>query len=101
MTPEQQARQKIDAQLFAAGWIVQDYPKMDPSTRRGIAIRKVPLNSERCDYRAAPADQTRNLDEVERRLSLVEELEAVVSVNLQRAARLRQSILERAFKREL
>lgn len=35
--------------------------------------------------------------EVERRLSVVEELEAVVSTNLQRATRLRQAILERAF----
>ncbi|MBI3099529.1 MAG: hypothetical protein HYY93_15080 [Planctomycetes bacterium] len=35
--------------------------------------------------------------EVERRLSVVEELEAVVSANLQRATRLRQSILQRAF----
>jgi type I restriction enzyme S subunit len=31
--------------------------------------------------------------EAERRLSVVEELEAVVSTNLQRATRLRQSIL--------
>ena len=35
--------------------------------------------------------------EVERRLSVVEEQEAVVAANLPRAARLRQSILQRAF----
>jgi hypothetical protein len=35
--------------------------------------------------------------EVERRLSVVEELESVVTANLQRATRLRQSILQRAF----
>ena len=35
--------------------------------------------------------------EVERRLSVVEELESVVSANLQRATRLRQSILQKAF----
>jgi type I restriction enzyme S subunit len=46
---------------------------------------------------APPAEQTRIVAEVERRLSVVEELEAVVSVNLQRATRLRQSILARAF----
>jgi hypothetical protein len=34
---------------------------------------------------------------VERRLSVVEELEAVVSANLQRASGLRQSILYKAF----
>jgi type I restriction enzyme S subunit len=44
------------------------------------------------------AEQTRIVAEVERRLSLVEGLEAVVSANLQRATRLRQSILKRAFE---
>lgn len=39
--------------------------------------------------------------EVERRLSVVEELEAVVNANLQRATRLRQSILQRAFNGSL
>ncbi len=42
-------------------------------------------------------DQTRIVSEVERRLSVVEELESVVSANLQRATRLRQSILQKAF----
>lgn len=44
-----------------------------------------------------PAEQTRIVAEVERRLSVVEELESVVSANLQRATRLRQSILQKAF----
>ena len=48
-----------------------------------------------------PAEQTRIVAEVERRLSVVEELEAVVSANLQRATRLRQSILQKAFTGEL
>jgi type I restriction enzyme S subunit len=43
------------------------------------------------------AEQTRIVAEVERRLSVVEELEAVVYANLQRATRLRQSILQKAF----
>ena len=43
------------------------------------------------------AEQTRIVEDVERRMSVVEELEAVVSANLQRANRLRQSILQRAF----
>ena len=46
-------------------------------------------------------EQTRIVAEVERRLSVIEELEAVVSANLQRATRLRQSILQRAFDRKL
>jgi type I restriction-modification system DNA methylase subunit len=39
--------------------------------------------------------------EVERRLSVVEELESAVTANLQRATRLRQSILQKAFRGEL
>jgi type I restriction enzyme S subunit len=47
------------------------------------------------------AEQTRIVAEVERRLSVVEELESVMSANIQRATRLRQSILQRAFTGEL
>ena len=43
------------------------------------------------------AEQTRIVAEVERRLSVVEELETAVRANLQRATRLRQSILQKAF----
>ncbi|MDA1274474.1 MAG: restriction endonuclease subunit S [Verrucomicrobia bacterium] len=42
-------------------------------------------------------EQTPIVAEVERRLSVVEELESVVTANLQRATRLRQSILQKAF----
>lgn len=47
------------------------------------------------------AEQQRIVAEVERRLSVVEELEAAVAANLARAARLRQAILQRAFSGEL
>lgn len=47
------------------------------------------------------AEQTRIVAEVERRLSVVEELESVVYANLQRATRLRQSILQKAFTGKL
>lgn len=47
------------------------------------------------------AEQTRIVAEVERRLSVVEELEAVVTTNLQRATRLRQAVLQKAFAGEL
>jgi type I restriction enzyme S subunit len=43
------------------------------------------------------AEQIRIVAEVERRLSVAEELEATVSVSLQRAVRLRQSILQNIF----
>ena len=63
------------------------------------------LNKSRFEALPIPlpplAEQTRIVAEVERRLSVVEELEAVVSANLQRATRLRQSILHKAFTGEL
>ncbi|WP_043586201.1 type I restriction-modification enzyme R subunit C-terminal domain-containing protein [Geminisphaera colitermitum] len=49
-TPEQQARQQIDAMLEASGWTVQDYKKLNPSAARGIALREVPLKTGPCDY---------------------------------------------------
>ncbi len=36
-TPEQQARDAIDRQLMAAGWIVQDKQAIDFNAGRGIA----------------------------------------------------------------
>jgi hypothetical protein len=45
-TPEQLARQKIDAQLIAAGWVVQDYKQFNPSAGRGIALREPPLKTQ-------------------------------------------------------
>jgi type I restriction enzyme S subunit len=47
------------------------------------------------------AEQERIVAEVERRLSVIEELEATVEANLTRADRLRQSILQRAFAGDL
>lgn len=47
------------------------------------------------------AEQQRIVAELERRLSLVQELEAAVVANLKRAERLRQSILKRAFEGRL
>jgi type I restriction enzyme, S subunit len=70
---------------------------------RGVALRGVNVE----DFRHLPipvpplAEQTRIVGEVERRLSVVEELESVVTANLQRAARLRQSILQKAFTGDL
>ena len=49
-TPEQLAREQIDALLVDAGWAVQDYAAYNPGAARGIALREVPLKSGRCDY---------------------------------------------------
>jgi len=43
------------------------------------------------------AEQERIVAEIERRLSMVDELEATITANLQRALRLRKGILEQAF----
>lgn len=70
---------------------------------RGVALRGVNVE----DFRRLPipipppAEQLRIVSEVERRLSVVDELETMVSANLQRAARLRQSILQKAFTGDL
>ncbi len=50
LTPEQLARQQIDAQLTPCGWVVQDYRQFNPAAGRGIALREVPLKSGSCDY---------------------------------------------------
>jgi type I restriction enzyme S subunit len=59
------------------------------------------LNKTNCNNVPIPlpplAEQTRIVAEVESRLSVVEELEAVVNADLQRAKCLRQSILQNAF----
>ena len=47
------------------------------------------------------AEQRRIVAEVERRLSVVQEVEAVIAANLARAERLRQSILKQAFEGKL
>lgn len=48
--PEQQARVRIDSQLVACGWSVQDFAKADFSAGRGIALREVRLKTGPCDY---------------------------------------------------
>ena len=45
VTPEQKARHEIDADLAAAGWIVQDKEELDLTAGRGIAVREFALKS--------------------------------------------------------
>ncbi|HET6387158.1 MAG TPA: type I restriction-modification enzyme R subunit C-terminal domain-containing protein [Armatimonadota bacterium] len=42
-TPEQQAREQIESQLFAAGWIIQDSTDINLTAGPGIAIREFQL----------------------------------------------------------
>jgi type I restriction enzyme R subunit len=39
-TPEQKARREIDAELTAAGWLVQSRGDLDLTAGRGIAVRE-------------------------------------------------------------
>lgn len=50
MTPEENARQKIDQQLLQCGWLVQDFRGMNISAGLGVAIREFPLKSGFADY---------------------------------------------------
>jgi len=42
-TPEEEARETIDAALTAAGWAVQDASQAQIHARRGVALREFPL----------------------------------------------------------
>lgn len=50
MEPEQRARQEIDRQLAACGWIVQGHKAMNPAAGPGIAVREFPLDTGPVDY---------------------------------------------------
>jgi type I restriction enzyme S subunit len=70
---------------------------------KGSGLQHIHLEDLRKDCVPIPplAEQNRIVAEVERRFSVVEELEKVVEVNLARAANLRQSILAHAFEGRL
>lgn len=50
MTPEEEARLKIDELLTAAGWSVQDYKDINLGASLGVAVREFPLQSGFADY---------------------------------------------------
>ncbi|RME76538.1 MAG: hypothetical protein D6784_05615 [Chloroflexi bacterium] len=49
-TPEQQAREQIDRQLTACGWVVQDRAALNLYASRGVAVREFPLETGYADY---------------------------------------------------
>lgn len=71
-------------------------------TGKGAGIAQPNLNAPTIDVMKVPlpplAEQTRIVSEVERRLSVLEELESVVVTNLQRGKSLRGSILASGFR---
>lgn len=50
MTPEQIARQKIDAILEAADWVIQDMKDFNRNAALGVAVREFQLPAGPCDY---------------------------------------------------
>jgi len=53
-TPEQRARQDIDAALEAAGWIIQDRATMNLSAGPGVAVREFKMTSGSYAKRSRP-----------------------------------------------
>lgn len=49
-TPEARAREVIDGQFAAAGWVVQDCADMNRTASLGLAVREYPLATGPCDY---------------------------------------------------
>ncbi len=49
-TPEELARQNIDKQLEACGWIIQSRRSLNLYAGRGIAVREFPLDTGEADY---------------------------------------------------
>lgn len=50
LTPEEQARQQIDALLVAAGWVIQDKGEFNRNASLGVAVREFQLPTGPCDY---------------------------------------------------
>lgn len=84
MTPEEKAWQQIGAQLTASGGSVQTKDEIHLSASRDVAICELSFAIGEPDYTLFDDGKS-----------------SVVSVNLQHATRLRQSILQKAFTAEL
>ena len=50
MTPEAEARLKIDEQLIQAGWVVQDFKRLNISAGFGVAVREFQTDTGPVDY---------------------------------------------------
>jgi len=50
LSPEQQARERIDQMLVASGWAVQDKKAFNPSASLGVAVREYDTDAGPADY---------------------------------------------------
>lgn len=125
-TPEQKARDEIDKQLVAAGWVVLSKDKVNLAANKGVAVREYKKDVGPADYvlfvdrkplgiieaksgiygnlRIPVPDleeQKQIGQQIESRLSVCDKLEADIEENLSKAEALRQSILKKAFEGRL
>jgi type I restriction enzyme, S subunit len=107
--PDTMIRLRLADSVRASGWIRTLWPsriiRSQVETRVKTTAGIYKIAQPQVEGMVVPlppvAEQTRIVAEVERRLSVMEELESVVTSNLQRAFRLRQSILQKAFTGQL
>lgn len=50
LNPEQRARERIDALLNAAGWVLQDRDEFNRNAAEGVAVREFATSAGPCDY---------------------------------------------------
>ena len=88
--------------VFLAYYLEANVAKMQAKSA-GTAVKNLLLSTLKAARFCLPSrdEQLEIVAEVERRLSVIDELEVTVKANLTRANRLRQSILKRAFEGKL
>ncbi len=93
----------VDRRYIAIHLRSEDSQSYFRRVARGVAVKGVNIGEVRPAPIAVPpfAEQRRIVAEVERRLSVIDELETLVTASVKRAERLRQSILHRAFTGKL
>jgi type I restriction enzyme S subunit len=103
--PDTMIRLRITSPMLHTAWLSTIWPsrlvrsQIESKVKTTAGIYKIAQPEVEQIFLPLPplAEQQRIVVEVERRLSVVEELEAVVNANLQRSTRLRQSILQKSF----
>lgn len=92
-----------DARYVHIAMLTEDFVRQAVSFQGRSVLPKINLDGLAQLWISLPPlpEQARIVAEVERRLSVVEQLEATIERSLQRAARLRQAILKQAFEGKL